>query len=264
MKKFRVGISFVLLVVLSIITKNFILLANYNLALYLHEMGHVIVANKRGYTLKILNLDMFGMSVKLNEEVDDRDSFAVNIAGPVVNLLISLVCLAMYTIVPSSVKYLSVFCYCNIVLAIFNLIPIYPLDGGKIFKNSIKSKKVYKILDFLVRFVFVVISLIFIFVMKSPKIVLLLPIILFFLFTSKKTSSNFTLFKNKKTKSHEGVDIVKIDGNMRIFEVVKMINKKKFLIFYCKDVKNHYFDEDMLIDIAKIYPIDAEIKDVIK
>ncbi|MBQ8615437.1 MAG: hypothetical protein IJ415_02605, partial [Clostridia bacterium] len=133
MKKFKIGPSFFLLIVVCIMTKNIVLMLNYLLALFLHEIAHLWVAGKRGYSLRTIKLDMFGLAVDLNEKVDDKDQFAINIAGPVCNLFVCVLCLATYWLIPTSYIYLNTFCFSNLILAIFNLLPVYPLDGGKIF-----------------------------------------------------------------------------------------------------------------------------------
>ena len=142
MKKFKLGISFLLLILICFITGNVELIINYILALTLHELAHLFVAVKSGYSLKLIKLDMFGLSIDLNEMIDDRDNFKINIAGPVCNLLMVVCCMAFYWLIPTSYFYLNTFCFANLILAIFNLLPVYPLDGGKIFRGIIKNDKI--------------------------------------------------------------------------------------------------------------------------
>ena len=159
MKKFRIRPSFLLLVLLSIYFNKFSLLINYFLALSLHELAHIFVAINKGYKLKLVKLDMFGMSVELDETIDNKDCFLINIAGPMINLLIAVICVAMYWLVPTSYYVLKDFCLANLILAVFNLLPIYPLDGGKIFRGLIKRDKTYKVLDNVVRITLVMLSI---------------------------------------------------------------------------------------------------------
>ena len=132
MKKVKLGASLILLVLLAILTNSFSLIINYLLALTLHELAHLFVATKLGYSLKFIKLDMFGLSIELNEAIADKDSFKINVAGPVFNLLLCVICMALYWLLPLSYFYLNTFCFANLVLAIFNLLPIYPLDGYRI------------------------------------------------------------------------------------------------------------------------------------
>ena len=112
-----------------------VLLINYILALTLHELAHIFVATKRGYTLKEFKISLFGVAVELNEKIDENDSFVVNISGPVFNLFLCLICVAFYWFIPKSFVVLNTFCISNLTLAIFNLMPIYPLDGFNIIES---------------------------------------------------------------------------------------------------------------------------------
>ena len=143
MKKIRIGISFFLLILLCFAFNKLSLLINYLLALGFHEIAHLFVATWRGYSLKLIKLDMFGMSVELKEKIDNNDMFAINIVGPAVNLLLCLICFTLYYFIPKSLIVLNEFCLSNFVLAIFNLIPIYPLDGGKLVKGLVRDNKKY-------------------------------------------------------------------------------------------------------------------------
>ena len=159
MKKVKFGISFLLLIIVCVVIGNFLLLINYLLALTLHELAHLFVATKYGYSLKQFNINIFGVSIELNEKISDKDCFAINIAGPIFNLMLCVMCLALYWLIPATFNYLNLFCISNLVLAVFNLIPVYPLDGGKIFRSMFSSTKKYKKLDFVVRSGFAVLFL---------------------------------------------------------------------------------------------------------
>ena len=149
MKKFKIGFSFLLLILICAITQNFLLLINYLLALTFHELAHLFIALKRGYTLKKFKLSLFGVSVELTENVEDKDAFAINMAGPVLNLFLCLICVAFYWFIPNSYQVLNVFCISNLTLGFFNLLPIYPLDGGKIFISIIGAKKYKRVEKFI-------------------------------------------------------------------------------------------------------------------
>ncbi len=259
MKKFKVSISFLLLVLLCIITQKFLLLINYVLALLLHELAHLFVAVKRGYTLKNFKLSLFGVAVELNEKIDDKDSFCINIAGPIFNLFLSLVCVATYWLIPKSYLILNTFCVANLTLAVFNLLPIYPLDGGKIF-SSFVSPKTFKFAEKIVCYG-VSICLIFTFIFTSinqPNWFLLLFAI-FFLTAKKDKESEMSLFKYSKNKKIEKVVLLKTNGEETLFDLLKKIQTRKYTIFYFNKTKPQYIDEDKIIELATIYPLKYKI-----
>lgn len=263
MKKFKIGLSFFILVIFCILLNRFLLLINYLLALFLHEMAHLLVAVKRGYTLKIVKLDMFGLSVELGEKINNEDNFAINIAGPLCNLLLSVICVAMYWLVPASFKILNTFCFANLALALFNLLPIYPLDGGKIVSSLVKEERVYKKIDKVIRCVLSVLFLV-LFVLSTFKVMnLFLLIIVVFLLTSRtKKAPTLSIFKYTKPKTIEKVVLVKANEDASLFSLIKQIKQHCYTIFYYKNERNNYIDQDTIIDYATKLPLTTTIKEI--
>lgn len=262
MKKVKIGPSFLLLVIFCIISGNIILFINYLLALLLHEMAHLLVAGQRGYSLKQVKLDMFGLAVDLNEKIDDKDQFAINIAGPICNLLLSVFCVATYWLIPSSYIYLNTFCFCNLMLAIFNLLPVYPLDGGKIFRAMIKSDKVYKALDLVIRYSLACLCIFaFIFSCRNVPNLLLLVLSIFFITNKLDKTPTMSIFKYRKNKHFEKVVILKVDETATLFSLIKQIKSHYYTIFYVPKL-NKYFDEDMVINLSLKNPLTTQILDL--
>lgn len=264
MKKFKFGISFLLLVFICLMLNKLLLLINYILALILHELAHIYIATKKGYSLKEFKISLFGVNVTLNEQIDDSDSFAINMAGPVFNLILTVVCVAMYWLVPKSFVVLNLFCVSNLTLAIFNLIPIYPLDGGKIFASSLDNKK-YKKLEKIIRYALSGITLICFVISCFYKTNWFFVILFVFLITSKGEKPNkMSLFKYSKNKKFEKVELLKTSGEESLFELLKKIQSKKYTIFYFNLNKPMYVDEDEIIELSTKYPLVTKLKEACK
>ena len=103
-----------------------------------HELGHSFVALSQGIEVKSITLFIFGGLAALGKESETPEqSFLVAIAGPVVSLIL----FTLLTIVYSNVSLplfldiiVSVLAYINLILAMFNMIPGLPLDGGNVLK----------------------------------------------------------------------------------------------------------------------------------
>lgn len=264
MKKIKIGISILLFVIMCLLGLDFLVLLNYLSALFLHELAHLFVAIKRGYKLKRFHFDIFGMSVELNEDICDKDSFAINIAGPAFNLLICMFCMSMYWLVPASYDYLNVFCLANFVLAIFNLLPIYPLDGGKIFRSLIHSDKVYRRLDLFLRIGLSISFLILFIISINSHAVNYFYIIMvvFFLTSICRQAPTFSIFKHDREKTCQKIVMIKVDENMTIFSLVKKIKKSCYTIFYCNSIKTKYLDEDYVIHLAARRALNTKLKEI--
>lgn len=264
MKKFKFSISFFMLIAICILTQKFLLLINYFCALALHELAHIFVALKRGYKVKYVKLSMLGLSVELDNQIDSKDAFAINIAGPACNLILCVLCLASYSIFPASFAMLNTFCVCNLVLAFFNLLPIYPLDGGKIFQSIFKTKKAYLIADLIVRLLLTItFAIMFICSIFAETNWLYLLFAVFFILQTPKHSPNFSLFKSKTNHKYEKVVMLKIDESQNLFSLLKLINNKNYTIFYCPTTHQKYIDEDSVVNFALKFPLDTSIKNII-
>ena len=235
---------------------------NYLLALFLHEIAHLIVATKRGYTLKKIKLDMFGLAVELNEKIDEKDQFSINVAGPLLNLFLCVLCLASYWLWPFTYFYLNTFCLSNLILAIFNLLPVYPLDGGKIFRGMIKSDKAYKILDCIVRFILATLFICaFVITCFNIPNFLFVALALFFLTSKANKTPTLSIFKYRKNKHFDRVVILKVDESDTLFNLIKLIKSHHYTIFYVSKLKK-YFDEDMIIDLSLKHTLSKRLVDL--
>ena len=110
----------------------------------LHELAHSLVAQSRG--LRVPSIVLFalgGVSQMEKESPDAKTEFWMSLVGPLVSFAVGLLCLGLAHaagwVGPSSsgsplVVMLAWLGYINFTLGFFNLIPAYPLDGGRVFR----------------------------------------------------------------------------------------------------------------------------------
>ena len=104
----------------------------------LHELGHSIAAQQQGITVRSITLFLFGGMARLEKDADTAPgAFKIAIAGPLVSLTLFL---GLTTITGSGIvagpvaAVVSPLAYVNLMLAVFNMIPGLPLDGGNVLK----------------------------------------------------------------------------------------------------------------------------------
>lgn len=98
-----------------------------------HELGHSLVAEKNGYRLDKIILMPFGAVVKGEfEDVKPKDQIKIALAGPLVNLAVGIFFVAVWWVYPETYTFTDVVVQVCFSLALINLLPAYPLDGGKI------------------------------------------------------------------------------------------------------------------------------------
>jgi Zn-dependent protease/CBS domain-containing protein len=112
--------------------------------LLLHELSHSLVAQARGLKVKAITLFALGGVSQIEEDATDaKTEFWVAIAGPLASLVIGFGCLALAAGLgwhPSTEPRMAVTAvlvwlgYINVALGIFNMIPGFPLDGGRVFR----------------------------------------------------------------------------------------------------------------------------------
>jgi Zn-dependent protease/CBS domain-containing protein len=113
----------------------------------LHELGHSVTAISFGYEVESITLWLLGGVAKPAELPKDwREEFWIAVAGPVVNLGIIAVCGAVLLVLPPTdigvflLLYLGVL---NAGLAIFNMLPAFPLDGGRVLRALLARNRSY-------------------------------------------------------------------------------------------------------------------------
>ncbi|MBW4646638.1 MAG: site-2 protease family protein [Goleter apudmare HA4340-LM2] len=107
----------------------------------LHELGHSLAARSQGIKVNSITLFLFGGIAAIEEESKTpAKAFQVAIAGPLVSIaLFMLLRLVAYVIPDTSVYRMMVgdLARINLVVALFNLIPGLPLDGGQVLKAAL-------------------------------------------------------------------------------------------------------------------------------
>jgi Zn-dependent protease/CBS domain-containing protein len=113
-----------------------------------HELGHSWVAMRYGIEIESITLWILGglASLKTFPKEWDRE-FWIAIAGPVSSLLVAGVCYGAAVALPASVHVLRFvvgwLAITNVVLAVFNLLPAFPMDGGRILRALLARSRPY-------------------------------------------------------------------------------------------------------------------------
>lgn len=104
----------------------------------IHELGHSLVALRDGVPVQSITLFIFGGVAQIGREPDTAGSeFRIAIAGPITSLILAAVFLAFGFFsgarpeIAGSALYLG---QINLILAVFNMLPGFPLDGGRVLR----------------------------------------------------------------------------------------------------------------------------------
>ncbi len=104
----------------------------FTLVAIMHELGHYFASVKCGYKLNKITLLPFGAIIK-GDILDLKyiDECKIALAGPLINALTALFFTALWWFVPDLYAYTDVVVLASLSLAVINLLPCYPLDGGR-------------------------------------------------------------------------------------------------------------------------------------
>ena len=111
------------------------------IAILLHEMAHAYVATKRGYRVHGIEIGLFSGSASIDSNMHERDAIPITAAGPLSNLILYFIGFMISFVYTN--QFINAFMMVSMFLFIFNILPIYPMDGGRMLRDflSIKSRK---------------------------------------------------------------------------------------------------------------------------
>ena len=161
--------TFYLVILWFLICGGIVEFAIFSIVLAIHEFGHYYVSKKQGYTLEKFYIAPYGACLNYKEkQFERRDEIKIAMAGPIVNLICAFLFIALWWVFPQTYVYSLSFVEESLFLALFNLIPAYPLDGGRVLvaisshkrgrEKAVKKAKIFNLTFSIIFFSLFVIS----------------------------------------------------------------------------------------------------------
>ena len=150
--KFRIDLKIFMLIILFLITNQIKIYAMIMIFAIIHEFGHLLAGILLGMKPEKIEIKPFGVSIKFDIKREDYNikigrgnllemkKIFVALAGPLTNALIIMI-LMMYDSLKINEYDIMILIFSNVTLILFNILPIYPLDGGRILKSIIYMLK---------------------------------------------------------------------------------------------------------------------------
>ncbi len=243
MKSLRIHPATFLFIILLVFTGYHVVIFPYLIAIILHELGHAFVAKKLGYNLDKIWMLPFGACLSFKEfSFNPDDEVKIAFAGPIVNILLIIITMTFWWIIPETYVFSYTFAISNFSIALFNLLPAYPLDGGRILTGVLrmrfKNKKVYKIaciLNLIFCSIFFIMFIISIF-LKINFTFIAIAIFLFISTFEGKFQGNYSplIYKNSSKKLSKPISVKNfcVPSSMPFYKILPEININKYNMIY--------------------------------
>ena len=204
----KVNLNIFLFLILFIITNQIGMYAIIMVFALIHELAHLTVGILLGFEVDVFRIMPFGFSIEFKAKIEDYNKkvlksnkltikkILIAMAGPFTNLLI--------IIIGKIFKLQTDIIYANLLILIFNLLPIYPLDGGRALKNLLKmfleNRKAYNYTNLISNISFIMITMLFsILILIYHNISFFLIIIFLLGIMLKENKKYYTYCKTYKT-----------------------------------------------------------------
>ena len=211
-------------------------------AVLLHECAHAKVAKHFGYELNVIKLMPYGAALCGDVGMKPKHEAFVAAAGPALNIALALVFAALWWLLPASYMFTRAFCLCNMYIGVFNLLPVYPLDGGRVLfallSSRIKRGRAFKIMRIISAVTGVATLALFVLsVFYSPNICLLSVgiFMLFSAFIPDRRAQYTALFelsaRRDKLKKPTELAVYAVSEHAPLSELVTCLNPERYTEF---------------------------------
>lgn len=177
----------------------------------------------------------FGAVLYGAENLQKKDTLAISLAGPAVNLILISFVYAMWWIAPVTHDYTVDFLNANLGILFFNLLPIYPLDGGRallaLSKNTVKTQKILRHIGVIFAGILLILFIASAFFSINFSLIML-AIMLYISSTSKEPDDNYIHIANSATltKNYEApikTETYILADHLTLIELLKLIKSSQ-------------------------------------
>ena len=204
--------------------------------IFIHELGHLLTARYFNWKIDKIYIYPLGGITKINDKINKplKEEIIIVLMGPIFQMIY------YYVLIKMGVQDILLF---NLILLLFNLLPIYPLDGGKIlnlvFSFFLSYKLSYKITFFFSFLFYIILVLFSLFYFHSIFFIIVIFFLIFKIIDeySKKDYyfSKFLLerylnnYRFKKIKFIKGINSMQRDKTHFFKKNNQVITEKEFL-----------------------------------
>ena len=200
----------------------------------LHECGHIFYAAKLGFECKKISLMPFGAAAVCDiDGISPSDEIKLALAGPAVNFILCVGTAGLWWFYPQTYAYTDTIFYASAGMLALNLLPAYPLDGGRIAKcllsKFLKQKAVNISLRVLNLVLVAAIVLLYFFVYKNLTLLSAAFLLLCSAVTKSPPAVKINFAAKKKKKGRE-IRYIILDENATFKDALRFVDSSRYLV----------------------------------
>ena len=201
----------------------------------IHEYGHALAAARVGYGLDRIVLMPYGALISGDlEGVGLKDEIFIALAGPLINAACAVLFVALWWFFPDTYPYTDVAVYSSASIAVINLLPAYPLDGGRVAKCVLSRIFGGKCADIILRVLNVLLAcgLVVCFAVGGFNVTFLLFALLLLCSAVQKSPPAVRINFASRAALRRGVEVktVLVDGSLNCKDAIRLLDDKRYLV----------------------------------
>jgi len=279
--KIKINYYIILVLIIAFYRNYFLEVLIGILTVFIHELAHMIVASKYGIKVKEIEIFPFG-GVARPEGIfapDPKEEICICLSGPLINLVL-LLCFIVFKNYFLNTHIINILLSTNLLMLLLNILPIFPLDGGKVLRAVLTYFWGYKKatmrmirLTYFILAIIIIIGLISAFYNYNSLYIVTLSIFIMIAAKNEKKMVAFILITriSRRLKNHKKKKIVKTHffvclKNTTVKEVLPYFLPNKYLIIIVIDENGEFIGtitENQLINAILKYDIDINLENLL-
>lgn len=201
----------------------------------LHECGHIFYASKSGFACSEIKIMPYGASAVYDiEGIGVKDELKLALAGPLVNACICVFLAGLWWFVPETYAYTDTVMQANVAMLLVNLLPAYPLDGGRalrcVLHKFLSERAAMTVIKVIAALCAVGLVVAFFLTGYNISLAVLAVFLVLSIFEKAPKAKLINFASGARLKRGIEVKYVLCDENLTYLQAFKMLEDKRYLI----------------------------------
>lgn len=206
----------------------------------LHESGHIFCAAKMGFACSEIKIMPYGASAVYEiDGIKAGDELKLALSGPLVNACICVALAGLWWFLPESYAYTDTVLHANLAMLTVNLLPAYPLDGGRalgcLLRKFLAKRTAEIVLKICAGVCAVGLAVAFFFSGYNPTLIVMAGFLIVSAFEKAPKTELINFSSKGRLKRGIEVKYVLCDESITFLQAFKMLDDKRYLVLQLYD-----------------------------